>query len=174
MRHIPLLGELTQDPRFADVWRSAARPVPFFSGEPLPFVVDLPADGDRYPRDADEAVAAFFALGDRDRLAASEHVYKNYWDFLQATDIEPLGVEEPHGIWPLVHPQTIVVTRRLRRMNDVFVQVLCQCDWEREHGLQLVFRGGNRLVYVSEQCGHLTYADACDVPDEEDPWLLRA
>ncbi len=38
----------------------------------------------------------------------------------------------------------------------MYVQIAADCDWEPEHGLQLVYRGGNELVRVSEQDGHLT------------------
>jgi len=51
--------------------------------------------------------------------------------------------------------------------------VACECDWEPEHGLQLVFRQGRKLTRISAQDGHLTEADAYDKPDEEDELLSK-
>ena len=47
----------------------------------------------------------------------------------------------------------------------------CECEWEQEHGLQLVFRQGKKLTRVSDQDGHLTKADAYGIPDNEDKLL---
>ena len=50
----------------------------------------------------------------------------------------------------------------------VYVQVACECAWESEHGLQLVFRQGATLSRVSDQDGHLTHADAYDLPEDQE------
>ena len=42
------------------------------------------------------------------------------------------------------------------------------CDWEPEHGLQLVFRKGQSLSRVSDDDGHLTYSDAFNLPEDQD------
>ena len=76
-------------------------------------------------------------------------------------------------IWKFVHPQEIYVTRRSYNDCDIYVQITCECDWEQEHGLQLVFRQGRKLTRVSEQGGHLTEADAFDIPDSEDNLLAQ-
>lgn len=56
---------------------------------------------------------------------------------------------------------------------DEAEQAFCECDWEEEHGLQLVFRQGKKLTRISDQDGHLTEADAYDKPDEEDELLSK-
>jgi hypothetical protein len=148
--------------------------VSFFGRKPLRFILTVEdADGD-YPNDVNDAIGAFLRLGERDRFTASQHVNESYRAFLGATDIEPLDVTNADDIWRFVRATEALVCRRHRRDKDVYVQVLCECEWEPEHGLQLVFRRGAILVRVSEQDGHLTRADAYDVPDEEDEWLRRS
>lgn len=55
--------------------------------------------------------------------------------------------------------------------TTLYVQVACACEWE--HGLQLAFRQGKKLTIISDQDGHLTEADAYDIPDEDDELLSR-
>ena len=63
------------------------------------------------------------------------------------------------------------MARRSRRYEDIYINVTCECEWEKEHGLQIVFRQGKQLTRISEQDGHLTEADAYDKPDKEDALL---
>lgn len=49
----------------------------------------------------------------------------------------------------------------------------CGCEWEEEHGLQLVFKEGKKLTRISGYDGHITAADAYDIPDEQDELLSK-
>jgi hypothetical protein len=172
MPTLPELGELVRDADVPDWWVSQPVPVPFFSGRPLRFVIESDDDSGTIEPDFVAAVAAFRALGDAQRVAISGAVHSNYREMLDAVeDLEPLDIASAADIWRFVVPTEVRVSRRDRRDRDVYVSVDCECDWEEEHGLQLVFRRGNQLVRVSEQDGHLTHADAFDLPDEEDPGL---
>lgn len=55
----------------------------------------------------------------------------------------------------------------------MYVAVDCRCDWEEEHGLQLVFRQGRMLTRVSDQDGHLTEAHAYGRVDEPDALMAK-
>ena len=112
-----------------------------------------------------EAIAAFLTLSDADRLLATPQVLAYYRLMLDATDIDPLPIEVPEDVWRFVTPTQICVSRRHRRDKDIYVELLCECDWEVEHGLLLVYRKGQQLVRVSDQDGHLTDADALNLPE---------
>jgi hypothetical protein len=71
-------------------------------------------------------------------------------------------------IWTLVNPSEIYLNRRDRKDKDIYLVVSCGCDWEEEHGLQLVFRQGKKLTRISGHDGHITESDAYDTPDDED------
>ncbi len=71
-------------------------------------------------------------------------------------------------VWEYVHPSEIFVRRRSRREKGVYVQITAECDWEPEHGLQIIYRRGKELSRVSDQDGHLTQTDAYDLPEDQD------
>ncbi len=166
---ISALGELMLHPDIPDEWWiSDAVPVAFLGAKPLNFVITVPLlEGGGFASDVQNAIASFLLLTDADRLSTTDMVYKNYQDFLEATDMDELSIRKPEDIWKFVTPQEIYVSRRHRRDGDVYIQLVCECEWELEHGLQFVYRGGNKLVRVSEQDGHLTEADAFDLPEPE-------
>ncbi len=116
------------------------------------------------------AVSAFLALGSDVRLAASPYVFQNYRRMVDAVgegEVE-CKVATPEAVWAYVHPSEIFVSRRHRRDKFIYIQISAECDWEQEHGLQIVYRQGNVLSRVSDQDGHLTHTDACDIPEDQD------
>jgi hypothetical protein len=75
--------------------------------------------------------------------------YKNCMNFLAEISFDeydtPLRqIQDQHQIWDFIYPTKIYVTRRPYMQPDVFVQVVCECHWEQEHGLQLVFKLGKK------------------------------
>lgn len=175
-----VLGKLTQDASFDD-WFATDRPLgmPFFDGLPLDVtLIEVPAGAETaFLTAADAALTAFRHLTTTDRRTASalvlaahaEHVAGSYDD-----DPEPLDLDDanPDSIWRYVHPTEIYISRRPDD-GEMYVHVDCNCDWDEEHGLQLVFRRGRMLTRVSAIDGYLTEADAHGHPDADDA-LLRA
>lgn len=172
------IGQLTQDKNFPDWWRSRAIEIPFFDNKPLSIVfMDFEPQADlKFINEADFALSNFLLLNKPDRLRITDLVFKNYSDFLETIgdkDEYNLTLNTNEGIWDYVHPIEIYVTQRPYNDMDIYVQIHCNCDWEEEHGLQLVFRQGRQLTRVSDIDGHLTEADAYDKPDSEDELLTK-
>ncbi|KUG07765.1 DUF6985 domain-containing protein [Solirubrum puertoriconensis] len=166
-----LLGELTQDQEFDDWWHSPPVAIPFFDGLLLPVIItDISAADTEFIDQADACLREFWTKHTSDRLAASELVFHNAHEFCEAVG-EPLGIDDPTDIWQQVHPTRVVISWRPYGDKDVYLTVECECDWEVEHGLQLVFRRGRMLTRVSQYDGHLTEADAYGLPDERDKLL---
>jgi len=173
MHSLPRLGELLPNNRFRDWWNSRPIPVPLFSGALLDFLVTVGTTEAGYPPDVVEAVDAFLSLGEADRLAASGRVCAYHREIVEQAErrgvadflgIEPRSLKEPNDIWQFVTPTGVCVDRREDYDRDVYVTVACDCTWEPEHGLQLVYRRGGQLVRVSGQDGHLTDANVKDLP----------
>ena len=40
--------------------------------------------------------------------------------------------------------------------GNYYLCISCECDWEKEHGLQLIFENGQILIRASGQDGHFT------------------
>lgn len=168
MKNLSIIGELTQHPDISDWKVSKPIAIPFFSGQALQFIITDASSEPELPQDVEDSIANFLALNEVNRINISEKVYKNYLDFVEAVDIEDLPISDPTEIWKFVFPAHIYISRRSRRDSDIYIKVACGCEWEEEHGLQLVFRLGNKLVRVSGRDGHLTHADAYDLPEDKE------
>lgn len=175
-----VIGQLKQNSECSDWWESKKIEVPFFDHQKLAmtFMSFEPENDHTFINEADQALTYFFKLGAEDRNSISELAYKNCMDFLEAVEFdeadEPLRqIKDKNDIWKFIYPNGIYLKRRHRNDKDIYVVVDCECDWEQEHGLQLVFRQGKRLTRISDIDGHLTSADAYNMPDEKDELLSK-
>ncbi len=95
---------------------------------------------------------------------AEGHVYRYYLDahsHWPPGDGEFVQIDSPSEVWRHVQLGTEpVVTRRSYGDRAVYVSIECNCDWEPEHGLQIVLRNGEKVVKVGPFDGHRTNADA--------------
>lgn len=175
-----VIGQLKQDDTFHDWWKSKEISIPFFDNEKLTITfTDFEPEHDKaFIDEADQALTNFLKLDTADRNLISELAYKNCMAFLDAVEYDEADeqlrkMNDKDEIWKFIQPTEIYVSRRPYKEKDIYVQIACECDWEQEHGLQLVFRQGKKLTRISDQDGHLTEADAYDKPDEEDELLSR-
>jgi hypothetical protein len=167
MVSVPAAGPLIAYPDVPE-WRvSAPLAIPLLETS-FPLIFDCLDDGVGNGEDINAAVVNFLSLGIVEREEASERLFQNYRDFVDRVGDEQFtfSISNPADVWANVQPFEIFVSRRDRRDRDIYVQVICDCSWEIEHGVQLVFRRGRQLVYVSDCNGHLTRADAYDLPDD--------
>jgi hypothetical protein len=175
-----IIGQLKQNAKFPSWWKSEVIKIPFFDNVKLHITfMDCEPELDKtFVEEADKALTNFLKLTIANRKSISELAYKNCIDSLEAvgfdkTDHTFRQIKDLNKIWDYIHPTEIYVTRRPYKEQDIYVLLACECDWEQEHGLQLVFRQGKKLTRISDQDGHLTDADAFDKPDEEDELLSK-
>ena len=160
------LGRLTPDDHFDDWFESAPVSVPLALDRKLEFVVRGFAD-DPAPDQFVAAIGRFLTLGAETRKYAAPYVFRNYENFMGDIDPPPddVLIAGPADVWDHVRPTYVSVCRH---KGTVYVTLKAECDWEEEHGLQLVFRHGHQLSRVSAQDGHLRHCDAYGVPESED------
>jgi hypothetical protein len=96
-------------------------------------------------------------------------VFAYYQDAFADLDEDEEGyVEIPHpdDVWNHVGAGAEVMVAR-SDLDDpaVYVSIECDCTWEPEHGLQIVFRGGRTVCKVGPYDGHMTNAHAYDRDD---------
>ena len=143
-------------------YRSEAVSIPVLAGAACHLVIEG-YDDDANKEEFDAAVAAFLIL-DREALTvAAPAIFEYYQDVLYwlADDEVPVRIAGADDVLDHVHPgPEIVVARAHRRDRRVYVSVECECDWEPEHGLQIVFREGTTVTKVGPFDGHLTNAAA--------------
>lgn len=166
--NIPALGPLAPDPTIPEWLVSEPISIPFLSDQKLSFTLDGLEAADE--ADVKNAINAFLALTQDARNAAAPFVFANYRRMAGLVGEEDLGcrIASERDVWPHVQFSEVFVSQQHHGDKAIYVQIMAECDWEPEHGLQLVYRGGKELTRVSEQDGHLTNTDACDLPDTED------
>jgi hypothetical protein len=101
---------------------------------------------------------------DRDLLSDAEpFIYEYYKDMMSnwaPGDPEFIEIKR-ENLWQHVQlGETPVITRRPYGDKGVYVSFECNCDWEPEHGLQLVFKDGCTVNKVGPFDGHLTNSDS--------------
>ena len=175
-----VIGPLQQEKNFPDWWKSNSIEIPFLKNEKLAiiFIDFLPEKDQSFIEDADNALRNFLGMTIDDRNLISQKVYRNCMDFLDTIDFDEPDddlrkITAVNDIWNFVYPAEIYLSRRNRRDKDIYLSIDCDCEWEQEHGLQLVFRQGKKLTRISARDGHLTDADAYDKPDDEDELLSK-
>jgi hypothetical protein len=173
-----VLGQLTQDLQLTEWWKSEPITVPYFDNKLLPVIfMDFEPEKDtEFIKEADKALTSFLQLSSSDKFTITSYVYENFRDFRNSIGENDVSkklknIKDENKIWKFVYPSAIHVSRRPYNDKDIYVQIACECEWEKEHGLQLVFRQGRKLIRVSDQDGWLTKADANGIPDEEDVLL---
>lgn len=147
------LGKLERHPQVSDWWQSQPVKVNLGDGKLLPFILQddynqlslLPA--------IESAVANFLALDANHRQEMTKLVYKNYTKMIKISNVEPLPVKEKSDVWRYVYPNAVYVNVRVQQgsYNDpeIHIVVAGDCEWEPEHGLQVVLKNGNEIVGVS-------------------------
>jgi hypothetical protein len=159
----PILGDITQDDGL-EALATRELPVPIF-GSSCRFVFD-DLEHDPRPEEVLAAAKNLLQAGPDVLASAAPHVmqYCNELLALLEEDERPMApLEKPAEVWPHVSFGDVLAVHR-RQDGDsedgVYVSMERNCDWEVEHGLQLVFRDGRRITKVGMYDGHLTNSDA--------------
>ena len=95
-------------------------------------------------------------------LAVSPDLQEYCTDINQFLDSEDeLHVENPDDLWNHVSfGGEVYIERRHYGDRKLYATIECGCDWEEEHGLQLVLREGLAVTKLGPYDGHLSNADA--------------
>jgi hypothetical protein len=130
-------------------------------------VVDILRDADcargEHAESIDQAIKNFIALEPSALSEAEEHIFRYYLDCKSDSDPgEPGHVEiaSAQDVWKHIQFGFEATVGRRTKDSAVYVSLECNCDWEPEHGLQLVFRDGRRVNKVGPFDGHVTNSDA--------------
>ena len=82
-------------------------------------------------------------------------------DVVAAGDLDwYVKIDTPHEVFEHIRLGRQAIVVRDARDRHVYVSLECECDWEPEHGLQIVFRDGRVVTKVGPYNGHLTNSAA--------------
>jgi hypothetical protein len=159
---IPLLGTLTKDSRL-DWYYSNAIPVGVLGNKPCRFVLDRYVE-DQNKEELHTAIANFLSIDASVLSAATPHVFQYYKECnanWTPEDDEFLTIKSADQVWAHVRiGNKPIVSRRRYGDKGIYISLECNCDWEEEHGLQIVFKNGSTINKVGPCDGHLTNSDA--------------
>lgn len=133
---------------------------------------DCSVDADQQA--VEDAVATFLTMDDHALRDASPHAFAYYLDTVrldleQGWNLQLPEIADPESVWEYVSfGAEFHVDRGSGGDGQVYVSIECECAWEPEHGLQLVFRAGRIVSKVGPFDGHLTNATAFGREDLED------
>ena len=159
--HIPSLGNVTKDERL-DSLCSGPIPIRALQEKHVRFILEG-YEEDENAEDFHSAINSFLSIGPGVLTAAEAHVFSYYRDvdgYWDSPD-EPVLIGDPSEVWAHVQFGTdAYVYRRDSGDNGIYISIECECDWEPEHGLQIVFKNGKSICKVGPYDGHATNADA--------------
>ncbi len=113
--------------------------------------------------DFHNAICNFINLTDDDLKNTEPYIHQYYKDYfnLNHEREKVVQIQHPKEIWDFITPGfEIYISRRYHGDKKIYISIECNCEWESDHGLQLVFRDGNQICKVSPFDGHLTNSDA--------------
>jgi hypothetical protein len=110
------------------------------------------------------AIANFMSITPLALKEVETHLFQYYLDMKSSwtpSDGEFVSIDSPGEIWDHIQSgDEPVVCRREDGDEGIYVSVEGDCDWEVEHGLQIVFKEGKKVCKVGPYDGHLTNSDA--------------
>ncbi len=151
---IKSLGELKKHESISIWLVSDGIEIPFFENKKLRFIIEFDNSDETFFQKAEVAVKNFLALDSEYRKSVTKLVYKNYRAVVDDCGMDEIAMNNEFDIWSHVSPQEIFLKTKSYFENgvylgkDIFITVLCECDWEEEHGLSLDFRMGESLKDV--------------------------
>ncbi len=119
-------------------------------------------DEDPCQEDYHAAIANFLSSSPSVLKQAETHIYQYYLDLRRYFAEEELApIASPAGVWTHVRfGDEPFVSRRAYGDEGIYISLSGNCDWEPEHGLQIVFREGKEVCKVGPFDGHFTNSDA--------------
>ncbi|HQU82707.1 MAG TPA: hypothetical protein PKY59_06270 [Pyrinomonadaceae bacterium] len=153
---IESIGKLKPHPDVPEEWL-ISKPIliPYFDEIKLEFTLQCDLETDKsFLVNADKAISNFLSKNVSDRLSDSLNVFNNYREIQDYYDTQtwgapPLQINHENEIWQYVNPGSVFICRGSNIDDNIYILITCECDWEPEHGLQLVFKNGLELTKVS-------------------------
>jgi hypothetical protein len=146
-----IVGQLTPTDYDPDFFYSQPFPMPYFDNKKIKVGFVEPKHK-LYLDAADKVLEDFMGLSSVDRVKHSDIVYHYYSETLKYGYTKPLDIKTAKDVWNFVTPKEIII--HWDENGAFYLCVSCMCEWEEEHGLQLVFKDGITLSRASGHDGH--------------------
>lgn len=150
---IPGLGTVTKSGVIDNWYDSEPVEIPVLGGIRRTITVDG-YHRSRNKEDFHTAISNFLSAKETVLKAVSKDVHDYYKDNKRFYRGPSISKEQ---VWDHVRFGDAIVKRY---QGDTYVSLECGCDWEREHGLQIVFKNGQKITKIGRYDGALeSYPD---------------
>lgn len=160
---VPGLGDLTKDEEY-NWWHSEPIPVKALGGLFCTITLEDYED-DPEKEDFHTAIKNFLSTSEFVLEEAEQHIYEYYKDMnenWQPGDEEYLVISAAEDVWSHIQlGDNPTFIRNKGADNEIYISLECNCDWEVEHGLQIVFKNGLEVNKIGPFDGHLTNSKNC-------------
>lgn len=140
---------------FDDWWVSKAVEIPYWSGKrfAILFFDYTPSEDLQFMADADTLLGAFFERSDEDRVSELTQVlYQDCIDYVEdvwdeENDVlrELANLPSENDVWNHVTLSEIYLQRD-NQTDEVQLTLDCDCAWDDEHGIRLVYNSKAQFV----------------------------
>lgn len=148
-----IVGQLKPLEYDTDFFESEPFAIPYFDNKKLK-IGFVEAKHAPYLSEADEVLENFLKLTGEERIKDSQLVFNYYDETLKFGYTEQLDIKTVDEIWNFVYPSEIIID--CDEKGNFYLCVSCGCEWEEEHGLQLVFKDGLTLTRANGHDGYYT------------------
>ena len=151
--YLESIGKLLIHPDESDDWLISKKvPIPCFDSDELGFTFFInDFKDDCFLYEVDLVIQKFLKIDKTERLKFSSLIFENYKEnYNDQNEYEDiLEIVDERDIWSLVYPYQIIICSGDNDDKNIYIIFICDCEWEEEHGLQLVFKNGEKLTRVS-------------------------
>lgn len=144
-----IVGPLKANPDYKGWYESEPVTIPYL-GQKVKITFTKGEDSS-YMVDAEVILKRFLQLKETNRLNDSKLVERNYQDCVNTGGAEPLTIKVAQDVWKFVKPTNVFIEKNIN--GKYYLVISCTCEWEKTHGLQLVFREGKKLTRASGHDG---------------------
>lgn len=154
-------------------WATEPVNIKFLDCEKCRFVFDDAYITDSNKEDYHLAISNFYNLTKSVLLAVSKYAFQYYQDITSQLNPESswykdsyVYIANENDVWNYVQFCEILTITRNKEDNTVYICLGASCDWEPEHGLQLVFKKGEFVNRLSQIDFILTNSDPAVVYED--------
>lgn len=162
--HIPGIGPVEKDEE--NGWYTS-QPVliPALQEQEYEFLLEGYDEADDTSKaDFHTAIANFIKLDPAALRKAEADIFAYYQDtanYRKSEKLDVVQIAQPSDVWQHIqYGYEALVSQRPNGDKTVYVSVECDCDWDEENGLQLVFRNGAEISKLGPFDDYLSNADA--------------
>ena len=174
-----IIGELTQDKNFEQWWKSELIEIPLLNNKKveIAFIDFIPEIDTDFIKEADEALKVFLEKSEYEKTLLTPLLFKHCMKYRNASGSDQVDqnlwkIKDENKILDFISGEHIIVTRSHGKNEMIYVNLNCECEWDKEHGLQILYRKGQKLTRISEQDGDISEVDFYENPEKRKTHII--